>query len=65
MSNLGNQGGITQNDISLSLRSLEVGKIDVTESHFLAFMTKYVPKCQKVQKCDFGPGHIRQMNISN
>ena len=52
---------LPRNDSSLSLRSMEVCQIDVTESHFLGFMTRYVPKCQKVQKGDFGPGHIRPM----
>ena len=34
-------------DISLSLRSLQVGQLEVSESHFLGFMTRYVPKVKK------------------
>ena len=52
---------LPRNEISFSLTNLEVGQHEVTESQILGFMTSFVPKCQKVQKCDFGPGHIRPM----
>ena len=48
---------LPRNYISLTVRTLEVGQLEVTEGHFLVFMTRYVPKSPKVKKVDFGPGH--------
>ena len=41
---------LPRNDNSLSLRSLEFGQLEVLKSHFLCFMTRYVPNCQKVKE---------------
>ena len=56
---------LPRNDISLTVRTMEVGQLEVTECHFLGFMTSYVQKSPKVQKVDFGPGNLGPIKSSD
>ena len=38
-------------DISFIIRSMEVGQLDVIESHFLGFLTIYIQKSQISDYC--------------